>query len=57
MKKEIGIYVHIPFCIRKCYYCDFVSFTNQEENIEKYIEAVIKEIESYELEEYNVIVI
>lgn len=54
MKKEIGIYVHIPFCIRKCYYCDFVSFTNQEENIEKYIEAVIKEIESYELEEYNV---
>ena len=54
MKKEIGIYVHIPFCIRKCYYCDFVSFTNQEENIEKYIEAVISEIESYELEEYNV---
>lgn len=54
MKKEIGIYIHIPFCIRKCYYCDFVSFTNQEENKEKYIEAVIREIESYELEEYNV---
>ena len=25
---EIGIYIHIPFCIKKCYYCDFVSYPN-----------------------------
>lgn len=44
-EKEIGIYIHIPFCKRKCYYCDFTSYCNQEENIEKYIDALIKEID------------
>ena len=43
--KEIGIYVHIPFCKRKCHYCDFVSYSNKESKIEKYIQAVKKEIE------------
>lgn len=42
--KELGIYVHIPFCKRKCYYCDFVSFSNKGELVEKYIEALSKEI-------------
>ena len=27
-EKEIGLYVHIPFCKSKCLYCDFVSFAN-----------------------------
>ena len=36
--REIGIYVHIPFCKQKCYYCDFVSYTKCEEKIEKYIQ-------------------
>lgn len=44
MNKEIGIYIHIPFCRRKCFYCDFVSFENEDKQ-EKYIEALIKEIE------------
>lgn len=45
MNKKIGIYIHIPFCISKCYYCDFVSFTNTEENIiKKYIDTVCNEI-------------
>lgn len=39
-----GIYVHIPFCKQKCYYCDFVSFANKEEIIEQYINALKKEI-------------
>ncbi len=44
----IGLYVHIPFCIRKCNYCDFCSyklddFTKREE----YIDALVKEISSY----------
>ena len=43
--KEIGIYVHIPFCQKKCDYCDFVSYSNKETKIEEYIQAVIKEIE------------
>ena len=36
-RKNIGIYVHIPFCKSKCYYCDFTSFDNKENYIEKYI--------------------
>ena len=44
MEKELGIYIHIPFCKKKCYYCDFVSFANEFENIEKYINALKKEI-------------
>ena len=43
--KEIGIYVHIPFCKRKCYYCDFVSYDNKYEKIDSYVETVKKEIE------------
>lgn len=42
--KEIGIYVHIPFCKRKCYYCDFVSYCNKDNLIEDYIKSVKKEI-------------
>ncbi len=50
MKKEIGLYVHIPFCKQKCYYCDFVSFAGQEQMEEKYVNALKKEIEKYALE-------
>lgn len=42
--KEIGIYIHIPFCKKKCDYCDFISYCNQENLVEAYIEAVKKEI-------------
>lgn len=42
---EIGIYVHIPFCKQKCYYCDFVSYCNKDDKIEPYIKTLIKEIE------------
>lgn len=53
-KDELGIYIHMPFCKQKCYYCDFVSYTNKELRIKEYIDCVIKEINSYELEKYNV---
>ncbi len=43
--KEIGIYVHIPFCKRKCFYCDFVSYDDKRERIRQYIDTVIEEIE------------
>lgn len=53
-KKELGIYIHIPFCKQKCYYCDFISFANKEEKQEQYIKAIKKEIDTYQLEKYNV---
>lgn len=42
--KELGIYVHIPFCKRKCNYCDFISFQNKDAIILRYIESLKKEI-------------
>ena len=42
--KKIGIYVHIPFCKQKCYYCDFVSYCNKDNLIYDYVKAVKKEI-------------
>lgn len=47
----IGIYIHIPFCKQKCYYCDFVSYANKECFTEKYIESLISEIESFQNDE------
>ena len=42
--KEIGVYIHIPFCKQKCYYCDFISYCNKDNLIEDYVKAVKKEI-------------
>lgn len=55
--KPIGLYIHIPFCARKCNYCDFLSF-NRDENIQRrYIEALINEIKlNSKIIEWNSIV-
>ena len=45
--KKIGVYIHIPFCKQKCYYCDFISFPNIEKMQEKYVQALLKEIENF----------
>ena len=42
--KEIGIYIHIPFCVKKCDYCDFVSYCNKTELVEEYIKKLKEEI-------------
>ena len=42
--KEIGIYIHIPFCLSKCFYCDFVSYAGRDNMIEKYVYALCNEI-------------
>ena len=47
--KEIGIYVHIPFCKKKCDYCDFISFSDKDKKIEEYINSIIKEIEQQKI--------
>ena len=41
---EYGIYVHIPFCLRKCYYCDFPSYAGRERYFEQYTEALLWEL-------------
>lgn len=53
-KEELGIYIHIPFCKSKCYYCDFISFTNQCEQVEPYIQKVLQEMQQYDISNYNV---
>ena len=53
-KNELGIYIHIPFCIQKCYYCDFVSFVNKESYIKKYVQTLKNELDSYDLSKYNI---
>ena len=42
-----GIYIHIPFCERKCLYCDFNSYANAYELEDAYVDALIYEIEHY----------
>lgn len=54
MKTELGIYIHIPFCKSKCYYCDFVSYTNQGSQVESYMKEVRQELEQYDVSNYNV---
>lgn len=52
-----GLYIHIPFCIKKCAYCDFVSITNSEYMFEKYIDTLLSEAEEYRGEEIDSIFI
>ena len=45
--KPIGLYVHIPFCKKKCNYCDFCSVACGSDKITRYTDNLIREIESY----------
>lgn len=55
MKKELELYFHIPFCVRKCAYCDFLSAPAAETVMEAYVKRLIEEIEGFEdAEEYQV---
>lgn len=47
MKKDLGLYIHIPFCVKKCEYCDFLSWNAGEEERQQYVAALLSEIESY----------
>ncbi|MBR2696616.1 MAG: oxygen-independent coproporphyrinogen III oxidase [Parasporobacterium sp.] len=44
MNKTIRLYLHIPFCVRKCNYCDFVSFAGKEDLFDDYTNALCREI-------------
>lgn len=42
--ESLGVYIHIPFCVRKCQYCDFLSMSGGESQKERYVEALCREI-------------
>lgn len=45
-KRTVGLYVHIPFCIKKCAYCDFYSQSDYRIS-DRYLDALLKEAENY----------
>ena len=45
MNKKIEIYIHIPFCVKKCAYCDFLSCPADDETKSRYVQALCREIE------------
>lgn len=47
-KRNLELYLHIPFCVRKCNYCDFFSASGTEEEQEAYVSAMVQEIQSYQ---------
>lgn len=47
MAKDLELYVHIPFCVKKCSYCDFLSFAADERTQGEYSDALLKEIAYY----------
>lgn len=53
--RNISLYIHIPFCDQKCYYCDFPSFAGKGGLKGKYLNALIKEIDEKLLNEKYII--
>ncbi len=47
MKKALEVYIHIPFCVRKCAYCDFLSAPAPKEEQEQYYHALLQEIREF----------
>lgn len=45
--KPLSIYIHIPFCKEKCFYCDFLSFSNKEDLYDLYLKALLNEIKEF----------
>ena len=56
--KELEIYLHIPFCVKKCNYCDFLSAPAGEETRAAYVDALLEEIRGFdEPEDYEVVTV
>lgn len=57
MRQPISLYLHIPFCVKKCHYCDFLSFPGCSLSRQaEYVDAMIQEIHAYReaAEDYEV---
>lgn len=45
--REIALYIHIPFCVKKCNYCSFISFCNKTRSqMDEYVDCLIKELQT-----------
>ena len=56
--KELELYLHIPFCVKKCNYCDFLSAPAEEETRAAYVDALLEEIRGFEdPEDYEVVTV
>ena len=56
--KELELYLHIPFCVKKCNYCDFLSALAGEETRAAYVDALLEEIRGFdEPEDYEVVTV
>jgi oxygen-independent coproporphyrinogen-3 oxidase len=51
LTSELSLYVHFPFCKRKCLYCDFNSYSDRSQLIPAYCQALLQEMERYPLQE------
>ena len=47
-KRNLELYLHIPFCVKKCNYCDFFSASGTEEEQAAYVSAMVQEIQGYQ---------
>ena len=52
--KNIGIYIHFPFCASKCKYCDFNSYANKNNLQREYFQALLTEINEYKSDKFIV---
>ena len=52
--KNIGIYIHFPFCASKCKYCDFNSYANKNDLQREYFQALLNEIKEYQSKKFIV---
>lgn len=55
-RTPLELYIHIPFCVQKCQYCDFLSGPSDQETKARYIEALLAEIQAaQEVETYEIV--
>ena len=57
LKKPTSAYVHIPFCTQICYYCDFSKVFIKNQPVDAYLQALIREFESYKIEQLRTLYI
>lgn len=53
LKRRLEVYIHVPFCVKKCAYCDFLSAPASEEARQRYVDALCLEIGGYRREYHD----